>query len=173
MKKNLYFIILVLSLNSFGQIKETNWKTINESAFSIQYPDNWELNTDTIMGTSLILFSQQTSPDDKFRENINLIIQNLKGYNLNLNDYVTISEEQINKMVTNGKIIESSRLFKNNSEFQKIIFTGNQGVFELKFVQYYFIKEEKAYVLTFTCEEIRYEKYKFISEKILASFILK
>lgn len=172
MKKYLYFIILVLSLNSFGQIKETNWKTINESTYSIQNPDNWELNTEKSMGTSFIIFSEQTSSEDKFRENINLIIQNLEGYNLNLDDYVAISEEQISKMVTNGKIIDSKRSNKNNTEFQKVIFTGKQGLFQLKFVQYYFIKDEKAYVLTFTCEEIQYEKYIFITDQILDSFLL-
>ena len=172
MKKYLYFIILVLSLNSFGQIKETNWKTINESTYSIQYPDNWELNTEKSMGTSFIIFSEQTSSEDKFRENINLIIQNLEGYNLNLDDYVAISEEQISKMVTNGIIFESKRLNTNNTEFQKVIFTGKQGIFQLKFVQYYFIKDEKAYVLTFTCEEIQYEKYIFITDQILDSFLL-
>ena len=173
MKKYLYFIILVLSLNSFGQIKETNWKTINESTYSIQYPDNWELNTEKSMGTSFIIFSEQTSSEDKFRENINLIIQNLEGYNLNLDDYVAISEEQISKMVTNGKIIDSKRSNKNNTEFQKVIFTGKQGLFQLKFVQYYFVKDEKAYVLTFTCEEIQYEKYSLISDQILESFLFK
>ena len=173
MKKYLYFIILVLSLNSFGQIKETSWKTINDNTYSIQYPDNWELNTEKSMGTSFILFTEQTSSEDKFRENINLIIQNLEGYNLNLDDYVAISEEQISKMVTNGIIIDSKRLNTNNTEFQKIIFTGKQGLFQLKFVQYYFVKDEKAYVLTFTCEEIQYEKYSLISDQILESFLFK
>ena len=173
MKKYLYFIILVLSLNSFGQIKETSWKTINDNTYSIQYPDNWELNTEKSMGTSFILFTEQTSSEDKFRENINLIIQNLEGYNLNLDDYVAISEEQISKMVTNGIIFESKRLNTNNTEFQKVIFTGKQGIFQLKFVQYYFVKDEKAYVLTFTCEEIQYEKYSLISDQILESFLFK
>ena len=173
MKKYLYFIILVLSLNSFGQNKETSWKTINDNTYSIQYPDNWELNTDKSMGTSFILFTEQTSSEDKFRENINLSIQNLEGYNLNLDAYVAISEEQISKMVTNGIIFESKRLNTNNTEFQKVIFTGKQGLFQLKFVQYYFVKDEKAYVLTFTCEEIQYEKYKIIVEQILESFLLK
>lgn len=173
MKKYLYFISLVLSLNSFGQNKETSWKTINDNTYSIQYPDNWELNTDKSMGTSFILFTEQTSSEDKFRENINLSIQNLEGYNLNLDAYVAISEEQISKMVTNGIIIDSKRLNTNNTEFQKIIFTGKQGLFQLKFVQYYFVKDEKAYVLTFTCEEIQYEKYKIIVEQILESFLLK
>lgn len=173
MKKYLYFISLVLSLNSFGQNKETSWKTINDNTYSIQYPDNWELNTDKSMGTSFILFTEQTSSEDKFRENINLSIQNLEGYNLNLDAYVAISEEQISKMVTNGIIIESKRLNTNKTEFQKIIFTGKQGLFQLKFVQYYFVKDEKAYVLTFTCEEIQYEKYNIIVEQILESFLLK
>jgi hypothetical protein len=173
MKKMAFLVFFLINTISFGQIKENNWKTIDENTYSVQYPENWELNTDKSMGTSFILFTQQTSTDDKFRENVNLIIQNLEGYNLNLDDYVAISEEQINKMVTNGKIIESKRLFKNNSEFQKVIFTGNQGIFKLKFVQYYFIKDEKAFVLTFTSEVTQYEKYKLISDKILASFILK
>lgn len=173
MKKMAFLVFFLINTISFGQIKENNWKTIDENTYSVQYPENWELNTDKSMGTSFILFTQQTSTDDKFRENVNLIIQNLEGYNLNLDDYVTISEEQINKMVTNGKIIESKRLFKNNSEFQKVIFTGDQGIFKLKFVQYYFIKDEKAFVLTFTSEQEQFENYKLISEKILASFILK
>lgn len=173
MKKILFLIILVINLNAFGQIKESSWKTIDESTYSIRYPENWELNISKTMGTSFILLSQQTSSEDKFRENINLSIQNLEGYNLNLDAYVAISEEQISKMVTNGIIIESKRLNTNNTEFQKIIFTGKQGLFQLKFVQYYFIKDEKAYVLTFTCEEIQYEKYNIMVEQILESFLLK
>lgn len=173
MKKTRFLLVLLISLNALGQIKETNWETISESTYSIQYPDNWELNTDRSMGTSFILFSEQTSSEDKFRENINLIIQNLEGYNLNLDDYVALSEEQISKMATNENSIESKRLNTNNTEFQKVIFTGKQGLFQLKFVQYYFIKDEKAYVLTFTCEEIQYEKYKSIGEEILERFILK
>lgn len=174
MKKILFLIILVINLNAFGQLKESSWKTIDESTYSIQYPENWELNISETMGTSFILLSQQTSSEDKFRENINLSIQNLEGYNLNLDAYVAISEEQITKMITNGTIVESKRIiFENKTEFQKIIFKGNQGLFQLKFLQYYFIKDEKAFVLTFTSEETQYEKYYIIVEQILESFLLK
>jgi len=174
MKKILFLIPLVFNLNAFGQIKESSWKTIDESSYSIQYPENWELNVSETMGTSFILLSQQTSAEDKFRENINLSIQNLEGYNLNLDAYVAISEEQITKMITNGTIIESNKIIiENKSEFQKIIFTGKQGLFQLKFLQYYFIKDEKAFVLTFTSEASQYEKYNIIAEQILESFLLK
>ncbi|MFY7937087.1 MAG: hypothetical protein ACOVOQ_06915, partial [Flavobacterium sp.] len=71
MKKILFLIPLVFNLNAFGQIKESSWKTIDESSYSIQYPENWELNVSETMGTSFILLSQQTSAEDKFRENIN------------------------------------------------------------------------------------------------------
>lgn len=76
-------------------------------------------------------------------------------------------------MVANGIIIDSKRLNKNNTEFQKVIFTGNQGLFQLKFEQYYFIKNKKAFVLTFTSKQEEFENYKFIGEKIIESFILK
>ncbi|WP_353150171.1 hypothetical protein [Flavobacterium sp.] len=174
MKKILFLLPLVFNLNAFGQIKESSWKTIDESSYSIQYPENWELNVSETMGTSFILLSQQTSAEDKFRANINLSIQNLEGYYLNLDAYVAISEEQITKMITNGTIIESNRIIiENKTEFQKIIFTGKQGLFQLKFLQYYFIKDEKAYVLTFTSEASQYEKYNITAEQILESFLLK
>lgn len=74
MKKMAFLVFLLINAISFGQIKENNWKTIDENTYSVQYPENWELNTDKSMGTSFILFTQQTSTDDKFRENVNLII---------------------------------------------------------------------------------------------------
>jgi len=75
-------------------------------------------------------------------------------------------------MITNGKLLESKRLSKNGSEFQKVIYTGEEGIYKLKFEQYYLIKNDKAYVITLTCELDQFEAYKTIGEKILNSFQL-
>lgn len=147
-----------------------DWKTIDESGFTIQYPDSFELNKSGHMGTTFILLSKQTSQQDLFRENVNLIIQDLTGQNINLDKYVEISEGQIKTMITNGNIIESKRMKTVDKEYQKVIFTGTQGQFNLKFEQNYWIVKQKVYVLTLTCEIDQFDEYQAIGEKIMNSF---
>lgn len=169
------------SLIAFGQTTQKNiqsdissdWKTIDESGFTIQYPDSLELNKSGQMGMTFILLTKQTSQQDLFRENVNLIIQDLAGQNINLDKYVEISERQIKTMITNGNIIESKRIKTSYSEFQKVIYTGVLGQFNLKFEQYYWIVKQKAYVLTLTCEINQFDKYQEIGEKIMNSFKIK
>ena len=152
---------------------ENGWKALSEPNYSIQYPESWDLDKSGQMGLSLILLSKLSTQQDQFRENVNLLIQDLQGQNINLDKYVEISEGQIKTMITNGNLIESKRLSENEFEFQKVIYTGDQGVYKLKFEQYYWIKNGKAYVLTLTCELEQFEKYKVNGEKILNSFRLK
>lgn len=174
-------IFLFISLIACGQTKQENivnetddgWKSLNESNYSIQYPESWEVDKSGKMGLDLILLTKLSSPQDQFRDNINLLIQDLQGQNINLDKYVEISEGQIKTLITNGNLIESKRLNENGSEFQKVTYTGEQGVYKLKFEQFYWIKNGKAYVLTLTCELEQFETYKVIGEKILNSFRLK
>ena len=176
----LVMTFLFFSLITFGQTAESNakreiengWKVLKETNYSIQYPDNWDLNKSGQMGSSFFIFSRQTSPQDKFRENVNLMIQGLQGQKINLDKYVEISEGQIKTMITNGNLIESKRLNLNGHEFQKVIYTGDQGVFKLKFEQYYWVLNGQAYILTLTCEKDQFDNYRLIGEKILNSFRL-
>ena len=172
---------LFISLIACGQTTQksvpadipNNWKAINESGYMIQYPDSFDLNTSGQMGMTFILLSKQTSQQDLFRENINLLIQDLTGQNIDLDKYVEISEGQIKTMITNGNIIESKRIKAADSEFQRVIYTGVQGQFNLKFEQYYWIVKSKAYVLTLTCEFNQFDKYNEVGEKIMNSFKIK
>ena len=172
MRKILIFTFLIINtIFVFGQ---TDWKTVNDSNYTIEYPDNWELNKSGQMGTKFILFSKLSNSSDKFRENVNLIIQDLTGSNIELDKYVEISENQIKTLLTNGKIIESKRISDKEFEYHKMIYTGKQGVFDLKFIQYYWVLNNKAFVLTFTAEIDEFGNYAKIGKKIMDSFkILK
>ena len=76
-------------------------------------------------------------------------------------------------MITNSALIESKRIKNGNDEYHKIIYSGDQGIFHLQFEQYYWVINEKAFVLTFTSEKAKFADYKTIGEEILNSFILK
>ncbi len=146
------------------------WKTLEYSSYSIEYPETMELSSAGTMGTSFALFFALDSPEDRFRENINLIIQDLAGLGMDLDKYVEISEGQVATMLTDGRMIENRRFEKDGAGFQKMIYTGTQGVLSLKFEQYYTIRNEKAYILTFTAEADQFDKYKDTAEEVMNTF---
>ena len=167
--------ILITSFAACAQTTEKNvdgWKSLTENNYSIDYPDDWELNKSGQMGTNFILFSPLTSKQDQFKENVNLIIQDLTGHNLNLDKYVEISENQIKTIITDGEILENKRIKTETLKYQKVIYTGKQGIFNLKFEQYYWVVGNNAFVLTLTCEKNQFDNHKTIGEKILNSFNL-
>ena len=167
--------LLLLTFTVSGQTEESKainpkWKLFEGANYTLQYPPEWELNTNGTMGTTLILFSPVESSHDQFKENVNLLIQDLTGHNIDLDKYSEISEEQISKMITNSKVIESKRMKNGSEEYHHIIYTGDQGIFHLKFEQFYWVKNKKAFVLTLTCEQTTFDDYKEIGETILNSF---
>src|SRR5688572_12714987 len=134
----------LLPVCSFAQTNEDEWETISQPDFSIQYPSEWTLDQSGQMGTKYLFFSPLESPDDKFRENVNVMVQDITGYNLNLSGYAKLSEEQIRTMFVNAKIIESKQFSLESTAYHRIVYTGDVQTYHLKFEQYYFIKGNVA-----------------------------
>lgn len=173
---------LLICLFACGQKRQENaqanraseWKTIECDKYSIQYPGDWTLNKSGQMGMAFLLLSKQTSAQDSFSENVNLVIQDLTGLHINgLDQFTKNSEGQIKSMMANSKILGTEKLKKNGTDFQKIVYTGDQGLYKLKFEQYYLIKYNKAFILTLTCELNQFDNYKELGEKIMNTFNLK
>lgn len=166
--------LILISLLTFQSIYcQTNYKTnlnlLRNTDFNISYPNNLKLDESGKKGTVFILLSEKINSKDDFIENINLIIQDLSKLEINLDKYVTISEKQI---IDVGKLSESNRIVKNNLEFQRVIFEAFLNNFDLKFLQYYFVKNNKAFVLTFSCKKEEFNKYLDDMENVMRSFSL-
>lgn len=181
MKLALYTILLIITTlpSVFCQGLEkkatqipTDWKELKGENYWMIYPQDWELKTSGEMGSTFALLSPLSSKKDKFQENVNLIIQDLTGRNMSLEKYVEVSEEQVRTLIVDGKILESKLITGNTKNFQKTRFTGKQGGFDLIFEQYYWVENEKAYVLSFSCEEAQYPKFQEAGRKMMDSFQL-
>jgi hypothetical protein len=178
MKSLSFFIILIhcLSINAAAQdlqrIADT-LVTIDRQNYSIQCPANWTIDTSKTLGADLFIFSPKTSETDNFRENVNVMIQSLQGFNVTLDQYVEVSENQIKTGLTNGKIIESKKLTRGPLTFHKLTYSGTQGIFTLKGQQYYFLHRETAYVITFTADNNNVQTFEEIGEAVLNSFKIK
>src|SRR5687767_2239613 len=114
------------STNKTDEIKAIDtqipdWKSLKEADYQIQYPPNWQLDQSKNAGTAFILFGRK---EGEFRENVNLLVQDLRGLNFDLDKYVEVSEQQFGTMLLNSKLIESERIKTENGEHHKIVVEG-------------------------------------------------
>ena len=173
MKLTSIFVILLSTQFGFSQSDSSTQKTsFAKDNYKIQYPKTWRLDTSKVMGTELFIFSPLENSSDKFSENANILIQDLSGQNIDLAKYKEITDKQLIEMVTDYKVFESSIKNIDNRNYFKIIYAMTQGKFRLKITSICFIKNDKAYLATFSSEFDKYEQYKYLSEDILNSFRL-
>lgn len=170
MKKRTLFTIL--GFLTFILSAQNKYETYSTDKFSIEYPLNWELSTVTGTQALFTISSPLESENDSFAENINLITQNLKGFEMTLDKYVKLNKEELST-IPDGEMFSSKRLKKGTQEYHLIVFKGRMSNLNLKVQQLYAIKEETAYILTFTATYETYEQYHKIGEDILNSFTLK
>ncbi|MGL6022466.1 MAG: hypothetical protein ACRC0A_05125 [Chitinophagaceae bacterium] len=164
-----YFMVSV----SFSQTISIDWKCINHVQYSICYPDSIELDMYPMMQSSFVLFFP-VGNKDLFRTNINLLIQDLKGSSIeNLEQFVKLSEKQIITLIKNSSILENKPIVINDIIFHKLIFTGIQNQYFLKWAQYYTIREKKAYIVTFSSTINQFAYYEKIQNEIIATFKIK
>jgi hypothetical protein len=145
-----YLFAFLLTTFNYSGLQE--WKTLETPEYSIQYKADWVLDQSGQSGTKFMLYSPSIQ-GQVFKNNINLIIQDLKGQNIDLKKFVDISTDQIQKLITSSKII----LSQTTNSRHEIVYTGAFGQFSLKWKQYYWVKDEKAYVLTFTADSSSFE----------------
>lgn len=169
MDKITTFAIFLL-LTSFTIKQPDAWKTIKGEGYTILCPPEWTIDSSGTVGTELIFFTPMDSTGDQFRENFNLIVQDLSGLNMTLDKYTEISVEQIKTLIQNSNLISSEKVQEDGLVFQKLFYTGTSGMNKLKFEQFYFVHDEKAYVLTLTCAESTFDKFQKEGEQIMRSF---
>src|SRR5690606_13367283 len=81
--------------------QQTDWKTLSEDNYTIEYPSDWTLDQSGRMGTTFIVMTDLVSADDRFRENINLIIQDLSASPMTLSEYVELTQSQLSTVIQN------------------------------------------------------------------------
>lgn len=166
MKLQATLLFIVFTCLCFAQNTNKKYKKDN---YSIEYPNNWSLDTSGQMNTVFILFSAPKK-GRVFKENINLVIQDVKDQGMTIASYGQITEDQIKKEVPGSEIFES--FFDKEKNRYLMVWSGNIGNGPSKVKQYFFLKEGKVYILTLATLPETYNDYIDIGSEILNSFTL-
>jgi hypothetical protein len=167
--KLILFFFISISICGCQKKSAEGKNTIESKDYYMFYKSNLELDESGKNGSTFFLYTKKTNSKDDFVENLNLIVQNLDGMNIDLDKFVSISDNQIK---TNGNLIESKRILCKNIEYQRYVFEGKMNNFDLKFLQFDFVKNNKAYVLTYTAKKEDFETYLPQMEESMNSFTL-
>lgn len=165
-------IVLLILFHLTSKAQNPGWTPYYHQDYTIVYPSDWELDTSGQRNTTLFLFSPLADKKDTFRENINLIIQDLSQNPYTLDQYIKLTEDQISSM-GGMYLYKNERKKAGNRPFHHLVYSGNHSGFDLVFEQYIWVIHKEAFVLTFTCEEKTRDKYKDTGQKVLNSFRLR
>lgn len=166
------FLIAVLFANFCSAQTTTVSSTFYGKGFAIEFPSSWSLDTSHLMKTECILYAAPEGDNDRFRENINVLIQPLGDPLFSLEKYKTISEQQLSHLPGKIETEESAIINKDGKSFYRMNYVLSQEQFQLHITSICYIKNSKAYLITFTTEAGKYETYKKEGEQVLASFEL-
>lgn len=179
-----FFPLLLLAMNvlffqacqssSSGEDSGTSdWNEYSTGVFSIRYPKTWKLNEQPQEGVSFNILAPLDTEKDDFRENINLISQDLSAKPTTLNELIALSEQQIKGMGTNAELLRSERIKQGRNEYHLLYYHFNQGNFQMALEQHIWVRKNTSYILTFTSEAEAYVQYREVSQKILNAFRFK
>lgn len=168
---NYLFSAIITPINPNMNQQQT-WKKFDDISYTIMYPGDWDLNTGGANNTSFILVAPGTEKK-AFRENINLLISKLPNSEIGIDFFAKASEQQIAANFQNSELIESTRVRTDDTEYQKMIYTGSRNGIELKFTQRYWVIDGVAYVLTFSSNNDTWDQLASTVEGVFDTFTLK
>ena len=145
----------------------SGWTSYKAVDYEIAYPDKWEEKE--ISGTVLFL-TEKESDDDTFQENVNVLIQNLSSQPMSLDQYTALSNQQIIGAFGESALLSLTRNELSGTPAHEVIYTMIYRGKNLKLKGFWLIKDDKAYVLTYTAEPNRYDEYVDVATKIMTSF---
>ena len=158
-------VVLVIS-------KEHRFKDYHNRAggFSISYPATWAFEENK-GGAAVIFFSPKENELDFFKENVNVVVQDISGKPMELIAYTNLAIKQMQMVFEdNFVIIESGPAFVAGQGAHKLIFIGKGPDTELKYMSVWLIKDLSAYQITYTALSSQYDRYIGKMKKMVRSF---
>ncbi|WP_452223468.1 hypothetical protein [Lacinutrix chionoecetis] len=172
----LRIILLALSFSSCNG-QTIQWKEYNGKTFSISSPINWE-RTKNLTEDTFIFKSTKESSSDKFQENFNVIIQDLGSKGMSLKEYSDLTYNQVKQAIGEKSILDFKKSLLSGQTAKEMSYllpsnpSRNQFI-DLKVWQKWIIKDNKAYVVTFTAQKEKYDSYIEMAEKMFNLFKVK
>ncbi|MBE7463556.1 MAG: hypothetical protein HS116_08640 [Planctomycetes bacterium] len=157
-------------LGGGSQVNEANRFKAPAKGFSIVLPETWE-RQENAHGTVVLALSQQADASDTFRENINVVVEDLPN-EYSVSDYYDANQVQLRKVMTDFVEVQLGDTIIQGQPAKRLVFTHRMGELNLKVLQYYFSKGKRGFVVTCTAAPGSYAGFEAEFERSVHSLML-
>jgi len=147
-------ILLVWYSGFFNNLDDLGYSN-SEYGFGFNPPAGWTKDTSGTLGVIVIFYSPI---NDDFSENIN-VIRDVLPIGISLSSFVDIGVDQCYNLYTDFSLISSNPRTVNGMNAYEIVYTYNQGIYELLGKQVVVEKNSELILLTYTAEIEDYNVY--------------
>jgi len=135
----------------------------------MKYPDNWDKQEapNAITKEVVEFISPKESDADPFRERLIVTVEPTSDKTLD--EYTKLSKQEIINLDKNAKIAEEAESTLAGNNGYRVVYTTQEGDRELKKLDVWALKYEKAYLITYEAEAGKYEQFLPAVEKMIKS----
>jgi serine/threonine-protein kinase len=162
-------ILVALLITSFAVKGQEKWVDYKKYNYKTEYPQSWTLSDAKSTGSAFVMLSP-IEKNETFRENINLNVSFLQGKNVTLEAYREVSVKKIKGRLPNVTILENKIVNKDSNTYLVVVWTGEVGGMSLKIKQHLYVKDNKAYVLSYSATKESYNRFIKTANRILEGF---
>jgi hypothetical protein len=162
-------ILFLLFFTTQGCKKADENGYINaQKGFSLTVPAGWDIEEGK-MNTDLIAVSPEESLEDNFRENFNILVENLPG-EMSRDEYYKKGLPAFREIAQEFAEHDSGLEKLDGYEFRWDIVSHKMGPLRIKVLQYLTVKDKKGYLITFSAADDKFNVYSPMFREIAKSF---
>lgn len=141
--------------------------------FALKYPAAWSF-AENQGGAAAIFYSPKENALDIFRENVNIVIQDISQNPMGLDKYTETAITQMQAVFgTNLEILDSSPTSIDNRPAHQFVFIGKGPDGNLQYQCRWTLAGTTAYQITYTAIATGYQRHLAEAERILGSFRIR
>ncbi len=140
-----------------------------QNFLKMKYPDNWDKQEQpNAVSQEVVKFiSPLEKEDDRFREQVTVIVE--PSGDKTLDDYTKSSKQEILKLDKNAKIVQDVASTMAGKNGHRVVYTTKEGDRELKKLEVWTLKHDRAYLIAYEAEAEKYEQFLPVVEKMIKS----
>jgi hypothetical protein len=139
--------------------------------FRIQYPRDWSEQAGAA-GSVVAFVSQPSGQSGGFRDNVNVLVQDLADPSTSLQQYTDLSIRQAPDLIDGFKLVSSGPDVLAGRSAERVTYLGQSGNHDLKFEAIWLVERGRAYVITFTATRDTFDAVAPMAEAMIDSFRL-
>ncbi len=165
------------SSHNDSSLTKTSFLTYDSSNYFLirmKYPKDWIIQKieDRFTGDVAKFFSPQNNDSNSFKPELSVEMEDLKK-SISLPDYTNLKVNQITRYLTNPRINQSHPTKLAKLPAHEVIYTGKQEQFNVKRMAVWTVKDNKAYIVTYTAEESQYDAFLETAQAMMNSLEIR